>query len=257
SPYPFCIVNSDKKYVRRIVDIYVSNALKYTVRGYVKMGYKYQDNGIFLFVEDTGCGISPADRERVFLPFEKLNEEKRGIGLGLPICKTIVDSAGGRIGFESQVKKGSLFWAWLPTEVNIFTLPPVNYESTIPAETVSCSKKYKILIAESDLNSYSLLENALGAYTTEHAFDGETLVEKALSEKFDLIITGVELPCFSGLEAAQKIRKAGNLTPIAAIMEAGYHYDMQTALKAGCNESLSKPINIEKLKSILSRYGIE
>jgi DNA-binding response OmpR family regulator len=82
-------------------------------------------------------------------------------------------------------------------------------------------------------------------------------VEKALSEKYDLIITGVDLPCFSGLEAAQKIRKAGNNTPIAAIMEVGYHYDMQTALKAGCNESLAKPINIEKLKSILCRYGIE
>ena len=257
NPYPYCIINSDKKYIRKIIDTYVSNALKYTIRGYVKMGYKYQERGIFLYVEDTGCGILPADRDRVFLPFEKINEEKRGIGLGLPICKTIVDSAGGKIGFESQVKKGSFFWAWLPTEVNIFTLPPVNYESTIPAEIVSANKKYKILIAESDLNSYSLLENALGCYSTEHAFDGETLVEKALSKKYDLIITGVDLPCFSGLEAAQKIRKAGNNTPIAAIMEVGYHYDMQTALKAGCNESLAKPINIEKLKSILCRYGIE
>ncbi|MBQ3658454.1 MAG: response regulator [Bacteroidales bacterium] len=257
NPYPYCIINSDKKYVRRIMEIYVSNSLKYTVRGYVKMGYKYQNNGIYLYVEDTGCGIPDEDKEKVFLPFEKLHQEKRGIGLGLPICKTIVDNANGKIGFSSQEKKGSLFWAWLPTDVNIFTMPPVNYESVSKQYALDPRKKYKILIAVSDINCYSLLDNALEGYNTQNAFDGDTLINKALSETYDLIIAGVELQYFSGLEAAEKIRQAGNSTPIVAIMETGYQSDYETALNSGCNDTLSKPISIEKLKSIMSKYGIE
>ena len=99
----------------------MTNALKYTAKGFVRMGYDYEDGGIKLFVEDSGIGIAEKDKPRIFHRFEKLNDFAQGTGLGLSICKAITDTYKGKIGFKSAEGQGSTFWAWIPCPVKDIT----------------------------------------------------------------------------------------------------------------------------------------
>ena len=75
------------------------------------MGYEYMNNGIRIYVEDTGIGIEKEKQYRVFDRFEKLNSFAQGTSLGLSICKAIVEASNGKIGFKSKKDVGSVFWA--------------------------------------------------------------------------------------------------------------------------------------------------
>lgn len=114
NPYKRCIIETDKARITQVWHNFMTNAIKYTVSGYIKMGYEVVDNGIKIYVEDTGIGISPEKRDKVFQRFEKLDTFAQGTGLGLSICKAISELGGGKVGFESTEDKGSTFWSWKP-----------------------------------------------------------------------------------------------------------------------------------------------
>lgn len=119
SPYAKCIVNLDKNRMVQVLSNFLGNAIKYTPSGHIKMGYSYEDKGIRLYVEDTGIGIAKDKYDKVFVRFEKLDTFAKGTGLGLSICKAIADVKHGHIGFTSEEGKGSTFWVWFPTTVEI------------------------------------------------------------------------------------------------------------------------------------------
>src|SRR5574344_83778 len=118
-PYSVCMMTSDSGRIQQIITNFVTNAFKYTENGYITMGYQCVDDGIKIFVEDTGIGIAEDKRAMVFNRFEKLGSFKQGTGLGLSICKAIVDLFDGKIGVDSVLGKGSTFWAWLPIACTI------------------------------------------------------------------------------------------------------------------------------------------
>ena len=93
---------------------FLTNAVKCTKSGYIKMGYGIERKGLRIYVEDTGIGIPDDLHDKVFTRFEKLNEFSQGTGLGLTISRAIVEAAGGEVGFTSKLGVGSTFWAWLP-----------------------------------------------------------------------------------------------------------------------------------------------
>lgn len=117
NPYVCCIVKLDKSRFAQILTNYVTNAIKYTSKGFIEMGYGVVDGGIRFYVKDTGIGIAADKKAKVFSRFEKLDEFAQGTGLGLSICKAIADVCGGRVGFESEYGQGSVFWAILPCSV--------------------------------------------------------------------------------------------------------------------------------------------
>lgn len=119
NPYKECWVNLDKKRVTQIITNFATNAIKYTLRGHIRMGYGYEDGGIKFYVQDTGIGIADDKKPKVFQRFEKLDSFAQGTGLGLAICKAIVESNDGRIGFDSTEGEGSYFWAWLAVKADI------------------------------------------------------------------------------------------------------------------------------------------
>ena len=95
-----------------------TNAVKYTKKGYVKVGYREQDGGIYFYCEDTGAGIPKDKQDSVFERFVKLNDFVQGTGLGLSICKTITERSGGKIGVTSEGEgHGSTFWVWIPRHI--------------------------------------------------------------------------------------------------------------------------------------------
>ena len=102
----------DKNRLLQIVTNFANNAIKFTPKGYIKMGYAFlSDDTLRVYVEDTGIGIAKDKTHKVFERFEKLDDFAQGTGLGMAICKAIIDASGGDIGVESELGKGSLFWA--------------------------------------------------------------------------------------------------------------------------------------------------
>ena len=93
--------------------------MKHTKQGSVTMGYTYKDEGIYVYVKDTGAGIPKEKQHLIFKRFQKLDSFVQGIGLGLTICKAIIDAVGGKIGFESEEGKGTIFWAWVPAQAQV------------------------------------------------------------------------------------------------------------------------------------------
>ena len=113
---PVCI---DKSRIQQVITNFVTNAVKYTHQGHVRVGYRPEERqgrqGLYVYCEDTGAGIPQDQLNRVFERFVKLNDYIQGTGLGLSICKAIIDKCGGEIGVESELEKGSTFWFWIPT----------------------------------------------------------------------------------------------------------------------------------------------
>ncbi len=114
NPLKELMVKADSDRLTQIVTNLITNAVKFTQHGYVKMGYACKDNGLELYVEDTGMGIEEQNLPRIFDRFKKLNPFIQGTGLGLPICKSITEQMGGKIWVESEYGKGSIFHVWLP-----------------------------------------------------------------------------------------------------------------------------------------------
>ena len=101
NPYETCIVRLDKNRLAQILMNFVTNAIKYTVKGIIEMGYEKIDGNIRLYVRDTGIGIPEDKKDKVFHRFEKLDEFAQGTGLGLSICKAIVEACGGCLLYTS------------------------------------------------------------------------------------------------------------------------------------------------------------
>ena len=113
-PNSECWVLLDRNRLKQVWMNFLTNAVKCTKSGYIKMGYGIEREGLRIYVEDTGIGIPDDLHDKVFTRFEKLNEFSQGTGLGLTISRAIVEAAGGEVGFTSKLGAGSTFWAWLP-----------------------------------------------------------------------------------------------------------------------------------------------
>lgn len=121
NPLEHFFIEIDNGRTQQVITNFVTNAVKYTQKGHIKVGYKPQErdgkSGIYIYCEDTGAGISQKDQGKVFDRFVKLNDFIQGTGLGLSICKAIADGCHGQIGLFSEGEgKGSTFWIWIPCE---------------------------------------------------------------------------------------------------------------------------------------------
>ena len=117
NPYDTFVTTLDFERVQQVLTNFVTNAVKFTEHGYVRLGYRYEKHGMYLYCEDTGIGIPKDKQKAVFERFVKLNEFVQGTGMGLAICKLIADSCGGDIGvISSGEDRGSTFWLWIPCD---------------------------------------------------------------------------------------------------------------------------------------------
>ena len=113
-PQSEMLIHSDRDKLNTIMEHFLQNAIKFTTEGSITMGYDLEDSHVRLWVSDTGKGIAQADQERIFERFVKIDEYVPGTGLGLPVVKSHVQQLGGTVGVESEIGKGSRFWALLP-----------------------------------------------------------------------------------------------------------------------------------------------
>lgn len=117
NPYESLPIIVDPGRIQQVITNFVTNAVKYTQQGHIKVGYELREGGLYIYCEDTGSGIRKEDQQKVFERFVKLNDYVQGTGLGLAICKAIVERCNGKIGVNSEGEgKGSTFWMWIPCE---------------------------------------------------------------------------------------------------------------------------------------------
>ena len=118
NPYQEFVTTLDKGRMQQVITNFVTNAVKYTHQGHIRVGYEYVDEGIRMYCEDTGAGIPKEQQKKVFDRFVKLNDYVQGTGLGLSICKSIAERSGGSIGVDSEGEgHGSTFWIWVPCQI--------------------------------------------------------------------------------------------------------------------------------------------
>lgn len=109
-----CFVVAEKKRLSQVLINLLTNAIKFTTKGSIRLGYEIHGKMLYFYVADTGCGFPESQKQKVFERFVRLDSAKPGTGLGLAICRTIVEKMGECIGVESEEGKGSCFWFTIP-----------------------------------------------------------------------------------------------------------------------------------------------
>lgn len=117
NPYNTFRTTVDIGRIQQVLTNFVTNAVKFTKEGHIRLGYRYEQHGLYLYCEDTGIGIPKDKQEHIFDRFVKLDEFTQGTGMGLAICKSIAERCQGKIGLISEgIGKGCTFWTWIPCE---------------------------------------------------------------------------------------------------------------------------------------------
>ena len=256
NPCTECWIFLDSNRLKQVWMNFLTNAIKYTRSGYIRMGYSVENEGIRFYVEDTGAGIPKDLQNRVFGRFQKLNEFVQGTGLGLAISRAIIEAADGEIGFISEQGIGSTFWAWIPCEIfqhGDVGCPETSLSSRCPVLSEGGDRKLKILVAEDNDSNFLLVRNILKDYDLLRVTNGVEAVEEIRNGRFDFVLMDLKMPVMDGLVATRKIREFNSDIPIVALTANAFDADRISALDAGCNEFLAKPLKKSQLLELFSK----
>jgi CheY-like chemotaxis protein len=253
------IIKTDTEKIYSILTNLVKNAIKFTTIGSIEFGYEKHGEYLEFTVKDTGTGIPDSQKEIIFERFRQgsdvLSRDYEGSGLGLSISKSYVEMLGGNIWLESCEGIGSTFHFTIPFKPVSDDKPEiVSYILQEHKEVLL--KNMKILIVEDDEISYSLLMRTLRKISNEvlHAITGFEAVEIYRNNPdCDLILMDIRMPKMDGLEATRQIRKFNKDVIIIAQTAYGFSSDCEKAIKAGCNDYISKPINKNLLYEIIEK----
>ncbi|MDD2961851.1 MAG: response regulator [Muribaculaceae bacterium] len=244
-------VRTDKIRLMQVVTNFITNAIKFTVKGKINIGYEYNDDTFKIFVKDTGPGIPIDQQKTIFDRFVRLNTRIKGNGLGLSICTSIAEKLGAEIGVESSYGEGSKFWISIP-DVKLEAPVRIKAEQDALVRGSSKDQRIKVLVAEDDPSNYKLCEVLLKpSYDIIHAWDGKEAIEKFKSENPDIILMDLNMPEVNGYEATEQIRKLSWTVPIIALTAYTLANDEHKVLQSGFDAYLTKPIDISKLKETL------
>ncbi len=265
--------NADESRINQILINLLNNSVKYTpVGGSITLSVSSEHGNtdkydrITFIVEDTGYGMSKSFLEEAFKPFSREQRSDtisvQGTGLGLSITKNLVDLMSGTIDVVSEEGKGSRFTVIIPMKVSE-TLAEKKEETKENSENVL--KGLNILVAEDNpLNSEIMTQiMKINGASVVIAPNGQEAVNTFQSNKegtFDLILMDIQMPVMNGYEAARAIRALSNdnrpdasSIPIIAVTANAFTDDVREALLSGMNAHISKPINVNAMKSTVSK----
>ena len=233
----------------------ISNSVKFTPKGKVSCKVFRKKNEIVVSVSDTGIGIAPEDHGVVFEQFKQvgdtLTDKPKGTGLGLPICKEIIEHHGGRIWVESELAKGSTFSFALPT-IKSTAPKPIHFddlikrlkEQVVQSQLHKQGKAERLLIVDDDDSIRSLLEQELGdaGYLIDEASNGKEALAKVRANKPDLIILDVMMPEMNGFDVAAVLKNDPETMDIPIIV-LSIVQDKARGFRIGVDRYLTKPID--------------
>jgi signal transduction histidine kinase/ActR/RegA family two-component response regulator len=246
----------DSARLRQIINNLLSNAMKFTAEGQVRLGVTchLKDPGqarLRITVSDTGMGMPAEAMARLFQRFEQADDSifRRfgGSGLGLAIVRGIVEAMGGTVSVESKPDAGSTFHVDVPlAKINAFAQDAATQaDDLVPG--------LRILVVDDVAMNRDLISRMLRAngHLISQAVDGQQALEMAQSERFDLVLMDIDMPVMGGLQASRLIRAlpgVNRAVPIIALTGYAFESDVQEALSAGINAHVAKPVVFAKLK---------
>ena len=258
------IMNTDENRLTQVLSNLISNALKHTHKGEITYGYKMIDDGqrISFYVKDTGSGIDPEFLPHIFDTYASQDAEKqKGYGLGLALCRIIVEKMEGTISVESELGEGSTFTFELPFQGNIGGMATNTRTQTTSVKTLRISNRPEekdmktILVAEDEESNFELVRIVLQKrYRLLRAHNGIEAVTMNEDEHPDLILMDIRMPEMNGLDATRIIKEVNHETPVIALSAYAFDENIREALAAGCDEFMAKPFRVEDLIEICAKY---
>ena len=272
---------TDRPKVYAILTSLLSNAIKYTEKGRIKIGYDIvaieplnaTDLELQFYVKDTGIGVPDDRRQAIFERFIQadISDSRafQGAGLGLSISKAYVEMLGGRIWVECDANaeaagskgegQGSSFYFTIPYIAA--TNQKTATENTIKAvDAEKAGKKLKVLIVDDDEVSELLISIACKPFSYEiiRVNNGNEAVEACRNQPdIDMVMMDIKLPEMDGYQATRQIRHFNGKVVIIAQTAFGMTGDREKALEAGCNDYIPKPINLALVRKMIHKYCYE
>ncbi|PAD69024.1 histidine kinase [Bacillus sp. 7586-K] len=267
----FPAVKADENRLIQILFNLLHNAIKYTEEGEISVRAIVENEMARIEVADTGIGIKEEMQKVIFEPYEQVNSHLTkagtGFGLGLSICKQLVELHGGTIKVKSTQNSGSVFYFTLPLCGEVTDLPVVVNEevatslltepsrSTLYKETEvikSLSHNPKVLVVDDDYVNINILVSLLG---TSYDLTTATSVSEAIKilegSRFDLVISDVMMPHVSGYEFTRMIRERFTISelPVLLLTARNRSEDIVAGFRSGANDYVTKPVDSWELKS--------
>jgi signal transduction histidine kinase len=227
--------------LRQVVINLLSNAVRYTAKGEVRAHIAWEAPLLAVDVRDSGIGISPEYRDRVFKAFNRgAQSGSRGAGLGLSIVKRLVEQMHGTLDLDSTPGEGSTFRIRLPALERKASLPPA------PADASAAQRS--AIVVDDDPDVAGLLEVLLAdlGFAVHVYDDANAAVERARAEPPSVLLIDVELPGLSGNAAVYRLRSQGYKGHIVTLSATATEDARAAALAAGANEYLTKPLNLDQ-----------
>ncbi|MBF0258710.1 MAG: response regulator [Desulfamplus sp.] len=258
-------VVGDEVRIRQVLFNILDNAVKFTAAGGVEYIVQLDPDAprgstgwIRFEIRDTGTGIDEKSLEKIFYPFEQAgnaNESAQGTGLGLAISQRLVRLMGSDLIVKSTPGEGSLF----SFSINLPETSgrEIRLESDRHIAGIG-NKNFHILVADDNLNNRELLRDALEplGFHVHMADNGKECIARALENKPDVILMDLMMPKMNGFEAVEHIRKNPALKGILiiAISASVVNESREKSLRAGCDEFLTKPVSLNSLFTVMSKY---
>ncbi len=259
------IIPADKRRLRQIIVNLMDNAIKFSPsESLVQITAEIENvecQWLRLEVKDYGIGIAAKDFERIFEPFEQLdqglNRQFEGTGLGLNLVRQLVQMHDGRIDVSSTLGMGSSFVVRIPGVLKSAGHKAADTEADSSSPVSPRLRGQRIMLVEDNHFNRDTIESFLRAQSAEVicAQDGLEAVDLASREKLDLILMDIQMPRLDGLDAIKRIRQQSenNDVPIIALTALALTGDSERCLSAGANDYLAKPVKLRKLVDVIQQ----
>ena len=240
------LINNSRKYAKTTVAVLLTRS----------------EDMVSIHFRDTGSGIPPEFIDSIFNTYASQDaEQQKGYGLGLALCKIIVEKLGGNIRVESTVNVGSTFTFRLPFEGTVGGINQEHTTTTTNVRTIRVSARPEgmnqktILVAEDEDSNYELVKIVLQKrFRLIRAHNGIEAVNLNEDERPDLILMDIRMPEMNGLDATRIIKEINHDTPVIALSAYAFEENIREAKMAGCDEFMAKPFRVENLIEIVKRY---
>ncbi|MEV9810928.1 oxalyl-CoA decarboxylase [Escherichia coli] len=252
------LVKIDPQAFKQVLSNLLSNALKFTTEGAVKITTSLvhiDDNHavIKMTIMDSGSGLSQEEQQQLFKRYSQTSagRQQTGSGLGLMICKELIKNMQGDLSLESHPGIGTTFTITIPVEIS-------QQVATVEAKAehpITLPEKLSILIADDHPTNRLLLKRQLNllGYDVDEATDGVQALHKVSMQHYDLLITDVNMPNMDGFELTRKLREQNSSLPIWGLTANAQANEREKGLSCGMNLCLFKPLTLDVLKTHLSQ----
>ena len=247
----------DQVKLKQILFNLVSNSIKYTDIGFVKVNCELSNDKLLFSVRDSGIGIPKSEHHKIFNRFTKIEYSTTklygGTGLGLSICKGYVETLGGEVWFESDKDEGSSFFFTIPYDKADTPLEQIIKETEKEKEFLDTT----ILVVEDEDFNFDYIKELLSNRKINYirAKTGKEALEIFKENpEIDLILMDIRLPEMDGYTVTKEIRKENSKVPIIAQTAYALSGDKEKAINAGCNDYIAKPIIEEQFNNLIVKY---